>query len=200
MCSSFGGPSCESAPMKTLRLFCRCCCLGLILSLVLFVPALGITGENSTPEVGIAVRDITPELPIRLAGYAGRKQAADKLDHPLLVQALALKNGSGERFVFVALDNCEVSRAFMQPRPATARRPVPTGPRRGRRRLQPHPFGAGAGTDADRHGPAAARRIASRSPNTAACCGPNSWKWSAPRWPTASRQRSSTAWAAPPSP
>ena len=37
------------------------------------------------------------------------------MDHPLLVQALALKNPSGERFVFVALDNCEVSHAFMQP-------------------------------------------------------------------------------------
>jgi hypothetical protein len=65
--------------------------------------------------VGIAVRDITPELPIRLAGYAGRKREADKVDQPLLVQALALKNLSGERFVFVALDNCEVSHAFMQP-------------------------------------------------------------------------------------
>ncbi|HWH70121.1 MAG TPA: neutral/alkaline non-lysosomal ceramidase N-terminal domain-containing protein, partial [Candidatus Sulfotelmatobacter sp.] len=61
------------------------------------------------------MRDITPELPIRLAGYAGRKRAADKLDTPLQVQALALKNPSGERFVFVALDNCEVSHAFMQP-------------------------------------------------------------------------------------
>lgn len=74
-----------------------------------------IAAEDSTPAVGIAVRDITPELPIRLAGYAGRKRPADKLDHPLLLQALALKNVSGERFVFVALDNCEVSHAFMQP-------------------------------------------------------------------------------------
>lgn len=66
-------------------------------------------------DIGLAVRDITPELPIRLAGYAGRKRPADKVDHPLLVQALALKNSTGERFVFVALDNCEVSRGFMQP-------------------------------------------------------------------------------------
>jgi hypothetical protein len=78
-------------------------------------PTPGTAAENSTPAVGIAVRDISPELPIRLAGYAGRKRPADKLDHPLLVQALALKNLSGERFVFVALDNCEVSGAFMQP-------------------------------------------------------------------------------------
>jgi hypothetical protein len=77
--------------------------------------ATGVAAVSPTPEVGIAVRDITPELPIRLAGYAGRKRAADKLDSPLVVQALALKNSSGERFVFVALDNCEVSHAFMQP-------------------------------------------------------------------------------------
>ncbi|HNQ90181.1 MAG TPA: neutral/alkaline non-lysosomal ceramidase N-terminal domain-containing protein [Verrucomicrobiota bacterium] len=67
------------------------------------------------PNIGIAVRDITPELPIRLAGYAGRKRPADKRDHALQVQALAMQNPSGERFVFVALDNCEVSHAFMQP-------------------------------------------------------------------------------------
>jgi neutral ceramidase len=69
----------------------------------------------SGPQVGIAVRDITPELPIRLAGYAARNRPADKRDTPLMVQALALKNDPGERFVLVALDNCEVSHAFMQP-------------------------------------------------------------------------------------
>jgi neutral ceramidase len=88
---------------------------GLILCLAAFAPAPAIAAENATPEVGLAVRDITPELPIRLAGYASRKRPADKLDSPLLAQALALKNRSGERFVFVALDNCEVSHAFMQP-------------------------------------------------------------------------------------
>jgi hypothetical protein len=101
--------------MKTATLFCRCCCTWLLLFIWSFFPTPGIAVEDSTPEVGIAVRDISPELPIRLAGYAGRKRPADKLDHPLLVQALALKNLSGERFVFVALDNCEVSGAFIQP-------------------------------------------------------------------------------------
>jgi hypothetical protein len=79
------------------------------------IPAPRSSAEDLTPAVGIAVRDISPELPIRLAGYGGRKRPADRLDNPLLVQALALKNQSGERFVFVALDNCEVSGAFMQP-------------------------------------------------------------------------------------
>jgi len=61
------------------------------------------------------VRDVSPELPIRLAGYAGRKRPADRSEHPLLAQALAFKSSAGERFVLVALDNCEVSHDFMQP-------------------------------------------------------------------------------------
>jgi hypothetical protein len=87
----------------------------LVLSLIAIFTASGVSGGNPSLEVGIAVRDVTPELPIRLAGYAARKRAADQLDSPLVVQALALKNVSGERFVLVALDNCEVSHAFMQP-------------------------------------------------------------------------------------
>ena len=101
--------------MKTAPLSRRCYFTGLLLFVWSSFPTPGIAAENSTPAVGIAVRDISPELPIWLAGYAGRKRPADKLDHPLLVQALALRNSSGERFVFVALDNCEVSGAFMQP-------------------------------------------------------------------------------------
>jgi hypothetical protein len=66
-------------------------------------------------QVGLAARDVTPELPIWLAGYAARKRAADKIDHPLLVQALALKSADGARFVLVSLDNCEVSHAFTAP-------------------------------------------------------------------------------------
>jgi hypothetical protein len=88
---------------------------GLIL-LACSIPLIASPAVAPTaPEVGIAVRDISPELPIWLAGYAARKRPADKIDSPLLTEALALKNPSGERFVFVSLDNCEVSHAFMQP-------------------------------------------------------------------------------------
>ncbi len=89
--------------------------VGLSLFLALFLPAPGFAAATVSPQVGIAVRDVTPALPIRLAGYAGRDHPAGKVDTPLQVQALALKNPSGERFVFVALDNCEVSHAFVQP-------------------------------------------------------------------------------------
>ncbi len=84
---------------------------------LLFFAALsiGVAADTRLPWVGLGRRDITPDTPIPLAGYAGRKKPADKVDAPLLVQALAFKNPTGERFVFVALDNCEVSHAFIQP-------------------------------------------------------------------------------------
>jgi neutral ceramidase len=81
----------------------------------LLLPIVNFAAQVPTPQVGIAVRDITPELPIRLAGYAGRNHSAEQVDQPIVVQAVALKNPSRERFVFVALDNCGVAHAFMQP-------------------------------------------------------------------------------------
>ncbi len=91
----------------------QACCLPLLTALLAIV--LVPSSAAATPDVGLAVRDITPEVPIPLAGYAGRKHAAAKVDSPLVAQALAMRNASGERFVFVAIDNCEVSHAFMAP-------------------------------------------------------------------------------------
>jgi neutral ceramidase len=90
-------------------------CAGVIALAVCATALPGRAAETASLNVGVAVRDVSPELPIRLAGYAGRNRPADKRDTPLLVQALALRNPSGERFVFVSLDNCEVSRAFIDP-------------------------------------------------------------------------------------
>ena len=86
-----------------------------VLLLGAVLPVFGQGPPQSNPEIGLAVRDVTPELPIRLAGYAARNRPADKIDTHLVVQALALKNPTGERFVLVALDNCEVSHPFMEP-------------------------------------------------------------------------------------
>lgn len=76
-------------------------------------PALA--ANSSDLEVGIAIREITPNIPIWLAGYAARKQAADKIDHRLLVQAIAFRDGSAETVVMVSLDNCEVNHEFTTP-------------------------------------------------------------------------------------
>jgi len=87
--------------------------------LILLVASLAIPSAPAalapTLEVGLGLRDITPELPIRLAGYAARNKPAEKVDTPLLVQAMALRNSARERMVFVALDNCEVSRGYTAP-------------------------------------------------------------------------------------
>ena len=101
--------------MNARKMFSRWQGLGVVLwgTGALILP--GLAAETSTLEVGVAVRDITPATPIWQAGYAGRKKPADKVDLPLLAQALALRNPTGERFVFVALDNCEVSHDFIQP-------------------------------------------------------------------------------------
>ena len=81
--------------------------------LIAGVPAR-LRGAASGLEVGIAARDITPDGPIWLAGYAARKHPSEKVDSPLMVQAVALRVGE-ERVVLVSLDNCEISHAFIAP-------------------------------------------------------------------------------------
>ncbi len=88
-----------------------------IFAVILFAlsTAAARSGEPPLMQIGIGVRDITPETPIRLAGYAGRNKPADKVDQPLLVQAVAWKDQAGEPLVMVSLDNCEVARDFTEP-------------------------------------------------------------------------------------
>src|SRR5882762_10748016 len=88
-----------------------------VFAFLLFALSLSsLRAAESAPliEVGISVRDITPEGPIWLAGYAARKHPSEKIDSPLMVQAIAFKGGN-ERVVLVSLDNCEVSHAFIAP-------------------------------------------------------------------------------------
>src|SRR5207249_3932930 len=100
--------------MKTFQSFLSLCCWAASIMAEAGLP-FASAADVSSLDVGIAIRDVTPEGPIWLAGYAARKKPADKIDQPLLVQALALKNISGERLVFVSLDNCEVSHDFTAP-------------------------------------------------------------------------------------
>jgi hypothetical protein len=82
-----------------------------------FVLASACVNGTSAPilEVGLAKRDITPEGPIWLAGYAARKKPSEKVDSPLLVEAIAFRGSPASCVVLVALDNCEVSHAFTAP-------------------------------------------------------------------------------------
>jgi hypothetical protein len=90
-------------------------CLMGIFATVVTRELVGAEVAPHSIEVGCATCDVTPEIPIWLAGYSARKKPADRIDHPLAAQALALRNPGGEPFVLVSLDNCEVNREFMQP-------------------------------------------------------------------------------------
>jgi len=99
--------------MKSVRCRIVRLCLALALSGVVAETNRSL-GADEGMQVGIAVRDITPEGQIWLAGYAARKRPSEKVDSPLMAQAIAFKSGE-ERVVLVSLDNCEVSREFMTP-------------------------------------------------------------------------------------
>ena len=66
-------------------------------------------------QVGIATRDVTPDGPIWLAGYAARTRPSEKVDCRLLAEAIAFRSSPADPVVLVSLDNCEVSRAFTDP-------------------------------------------------------------------------------------
>ncbi|HUG92192.1 MAG TPA: neutral/alkaline non-lysosomal ceramidase N-terminal domain-containing protein [Planctomycetaceae bacterium] len=53
---------------------------------------------------GFARREITPEKPLFLAGYASRNRPFDHVESPLFVKALALEDADGRRAVLVTCD------------------------------------------------------------------------------------------------
>ncbi len=80
-------------------------CLLLIVSHALTSNA----AEPATPETvewkaGAASAKITPEKPLRMAGYAGRKEPAEGTEQDLFAKALAVEDKSGNRVVFLTLD------------------------------------------------------------------------------------------------
>src|SRR5262245_54158593 len=61
-------------------------------------------------KAGVARAVITPEEPLRMAGYAARTKPADGKVHDLYAKALALEDTAGTRLVIVTLDLIGVPR------------------------------------------------------------------------------------------
>ncbi len=80
----------------------------LVLAVSLFglCPSRSPSADPREIRVGVATRDITPEGPIWLNGYAARNRPSERVDHPLEATAVAFVDPSGEKFVVVAVDNC----------------------------------------------------------------------------------------------
>ena len=91
--------------------------------LLVAIPSLSIAGSprpnsnadgSTLPEgavlVGVAQIDITPEFPIRLAGYAGRMDEASKVISRLSGKALAIGGDDGDGpAVLIMLENCSAT-------------------------------------------------------------------------------------------
>ena len=57
-------------------------------------------------QVGAAKIDITPDFPVRLSGYGGRREEADSIEQRIWAKALAIRNGAESPAVLITVDNC----------------------------------------------------------------------------------------------
>ena len=82
-------------------LFCLLILFGSTLSLF---AAESAQSESMEWKAGVASARITPEKPLRMAGYAGRKEPAEGTEQDLFAKALAVEDQGGNRVVFLTLD------------------------------------------------------------------------------------------------
>lgn len=79
-----------------------------ILLLLFFLSAITQASAKSgkTPEwkVGVATVDITPDRPLRMAGYGGRKKPSQGSVEPIHAKAIVFEDDKGTRSVMVTLD------------------------------------------------------------------------------------------------
>jgi neutral ceramidase len=90
------------------------------LCLVLF-PALTTLAGDETDEqapqwkAGAASAVITPKTPLRMSGYAGRKEPAEGTEQDLFAKAIAIEDRDGNRVVFITLDLIGVRETLRTP-------------------------------------------------------------------------------------
>ncbi|MBA7473193.1 hypothetical protein ES707_08528 [subsurface metagenome] len=94
---------------KSLRKFFYEALICLFAYIILFSPCVI---EASEWKAGIASIVITPEEPVWMAGYSGRKEPSQGKIHDLYVKALALEDSEGNRVVITTADLIGVSRDF----------------------------------------------------------------------------------------
>ncbi|MBL9212700.1 MAG: neutral/alkaline non-lysosomal ceramidase N-terminal domain-containing protein, partial [Opitutaceae bacterium] len=78
-----------------------------------FASSLGVLAaaaetEHPTHHAGVARVDITPTHPVRLSGYATRREEATRAAQPLWAKALAVSVRTDEPFLLLTVDNCGV--------------------------------------------------------------------------------------------
>lgn len=69
---------------------------------------------DSGLHAGIGAADITPEEPIRMAGWSSRDRPSEGVSHPLFAKALAVRDAAGRTGVWVTADILGYSRAMAE--------------------------------------------------------------------------------------
>ena len=80
------------------------CCLIVTCTLLLFEFAIAADADETRWKVGLASAQITPQNPVRLAGYAGRKEPCVGVASHLFAKSLALEDSAGQQAVIVTAD------------------------------------------------------------------------------------------------
>ncbi|MBX2922613.1 MAG: neutral/alkaline non-lysosomal ceramidase N-terminal domain-containing protein [Chitinophagaceae bacterium] len=94
----------KAHPAKPVMLFFFCWCI------VLFFPGNTLFAQpngmvSKVMEAGVASVDITPDIPVRMAGYASRKsRGADSILHSLSAKALALGSDGQHPSILITVD------------------------------------------------------------------------------------------------
>lgn len=74
-----------------------------------------LQGSESGWKVGIAAAKVTPEEPVRMAGYASRQSPSEGIASDLFAKAMAFEDGAQHRAVMVTCDVIGFTKAFAEP-------------------------------------------------------------------------------------
>jgi hypothetical protein len=70
--------------------------------------------ENKAFAVGIAKIDITPDYPIRLSGFGGRRTESEGVTHPIWAKAMSIDYGDAAPLLLITVDNLECQTTWCQ--------------------------------------------------------------------------------------
>lgn len=84
----------------------------LAVGLIATIGSLAPAGEPPRYRVGVAKIDITPDYPIRLAGFGSRRTESEGITHRIFAKALAIDDG--EPLLLITVDSCGVPASFTE--------------------------------------------------------------------------------------
>src|SRR5688572_25064587 len=87
-------------------------CVGRILCVLMLALAMQGAGAAPGPKtlpVGVAQTDITPEYPVRLSGFGGRRAESEGVTQKIWAKALAIGDEKNGPALIITVDNLAVS-------------------------------------------------------------------------------------------